>query len=201
MGAQSAPEQPGDALVVIAAELRAEETVISDHVVEPTTRPILAPFIALGPRCQAAPREYALVIESIREGYLLHYGEPRIIRGADEDLALLAGDHLYALGLERLARLGDLEAVRELADLISLCALLGAEGREDAAAVWMASATAVAAGGSDEHEVAKSALRRGEETAAPALRAEARARAEAAGLGEALGEVAEAIEFAADVSA
>ena len=44
--------------------------------------------------------------------------------GADADLALLAGDYLYALGLERLAALGDLEAVRELSDLISLSAQL-----------------------------------------------------------------------------
>ena len=41
---------------------------------------------------------------------------------ADPDLRLLAGDHLYAFGLVRLASIGDLEAVDELADLISLCA-------------------------------------------------------------------------------
>ena len=38
----------------------------------------------------------------------------------DPDLALLLGDQLYALGLARLAELGDLDAVAELADLISL---------------------------------------------------------------------------------
>ena len=47
---------------------------------------------------------------------------------ADPDLALLAGDRLYALGLERLVALGDLEAVRELADVIALCSLLVARG-------------------------------------------------------------------------
>ena len=41
----------------------------------------------------------------------------------DADLRLLAGDALYALGLSRLAEAGDLEAVAELADLISLSAL------------------------------------------------------------------------------
>ena len=45
-----------------------------------------------------------------------------MVAGADRDLALLAGDYLYALGLERLAALGDLDAVRELSDLISLAA-------------------------------------------------------------------------------
>ena len=62
------------------------------------------------------------MVEAVREGYLLHYGEPRMLAGHDPDLALLAGDYLYALGLERLAALGDPEAVRELSDLISLCA-------------------------------------------------------------------------------
>ena len=62
----------------------------------------------------------------------------------EPDLALLAGDHLYALGLERLAGLGDLEAVRELADLISLCAVLHADGAADertTRALWLAAAS------------------------------------------------------------
>jgi len=185
IGGQSAPERGADALAAITAKLREEDTVISDHVVESAEAPVLASFVALGPRCKSAPEEYAFVIEAIREGYLLHYGQPRIVAGADSDLALLAGDHLYAMGLERLARLGDLETVRELADLISLGAQLGGEGRE-AAALWIASATAIAAGGSDEHEAAKAALRRGEEAAAARLQAEARARAGKAGLAEAL---------------
>ena len=58
----------------------------------------------------------------ILEGSLLHYGAPRVVRAEDPDLALLLGDQLYALGLSRLAALGDLEAVAELADLISLLA-------------------------------------------------------------------------------
>ena len=49
--------------------------------------------------------------------------------GMDDDLRLLAGDALYALGLTRLAETGDLEAVAELADLISLCAQAQAESR------------------------------------------------------------------------
>ena len=57
----------------------------------------------------------------------------------DEDLRLLAGDSLYALGLERLAASGDLEAVAELADLISLCAFAHAEGRPELAdELWAA---------------------------------------------------------------
>ena len=47
-----------------------------------------------------------------REGYELHYGAPAVVVSADDpDLALLAGDRLYALGLRELAAAGDLEAI------------------------------------------------------------------------------------------
>jgi hypothetical protein len=71
------------------------------------------------------------VIEAVREGYLLHYGESRLIAGHDPDLALLAGDYLYALGLDRLAALGDTDAVAVLSELIARCAQFHAEGRGD----------------------------------------------------------------------
>jgi hypothetical protein len=83
--------------------------------------------------------DYELVIELIREGYLVHYGAGRMVRTEDPDLALLAGDRLYALGLARLAALGDLDAVTELADLIALCAQAHAAGEpESAEAAWAA---------------------------------------------------------------
>ena len=82
------------------------------------------------PAPRPRPAEYALVVEAVREGYLLHYGEPRLLAGHDSDLGLLAGDYLYALGIERLAALGDTEAVLVLADLISACAHHHAEGSE-----------------------------------------------------------------------
>jgi hypothetical protein len=69
------------------------------------------------------------VLEAVREGYLLHYGRPRELGGADDDLKLLGGDTMYALGLARLAEEGDLEAVTVLADLISACAQAESEGR------------------------------------------------------------------------
>ena len=46
---------------------------------------------------------YAAVLAAIREGYEQHYGEGRVLRTEDRDLALLAGDRLYALGLALLA--------------------------------------------------------------------------------------------------
>ena len=75
----------------------------------------LGVIAAAGPRAAAAPGEYAFVVEAVREGYLLHYGEPRLLAGHDDDLALLAGDYLYALGIDRLAALGDTAAVAVLA--------------------------------------------------------------------------------------
>jgi hypothetical protein len=81
------------------------------------------------------------VLEAVYEGYLMHYGEPRAYAGMEEDLRLLAGDALYALGLSRLAEAGDLVAVAELSDLISGAAQAHAEGRPEAAeALWAASA-------------------------------------------------------------
>jgi hypothetical protein len=99
---------------------------------------------ASGPRARGHADEYELLLEFIREGSLLHYSEPRVLTVADPDLALLLGDQLYALGLERLARLGDLEAVGELGRLISL--LAQAHLRRDEAladALWQAGTVAV----------------------------------------------------------
>ena len=86
----------------------------------------------------AAPSDVrSFVLEAIREGYRLHYADGDVVRTEDRDLALLAGDRLYALGLARLAEAGDLEAVRVLADLISECAQAHAENApERADAAW-----------------------------------------------------------------
>src|SRR3954453_18018171 len=156
------------ALNELAVQLRGEKSVISPHVRDPDGQvPALGILVAGGPRAAEAPAEYAVLFESIREGYLLHYSRPRVVNGADEDLALLAGDYLYARGLERLAALGDLEAVRELSDLISLVAQLhagtdGVAAADDGApALWLASAITVAAGAPAGHGDAKAALREG----------------------------------------
>jgi hypothetical protein len=69
------------------------------------------------------------VVEAVYEGQLLHHGRPRLYAAMDDDLRLLAGDALYALGLARLAQAGDLDAVAELADLISRSAQAHVEGR------------------------------------------------------------------------
>jgi hypothetical protein len=193
---------PEAALETLAGLLRDEETVVSAHVVEPAARPALGELAASGPRAAEARAEYALLFEAIREGYLLHYGEPRLIDGADPNLRLLTGDYLYALGLERLAERGDLAAVRELADLISLCAQLhaAAEGAGEPAAVpalWLASAVTVAAGGDEGHERGKAGMRSGDPEAADQLLASAHRAADREGIGAALAAAADSIGFAA----
>ena len=57
---------------------------------------------------------FALGLETIYEGYLCHYGRPRLFDPADDELALLLGDYLYAHGLVRVAATGSVEAVAEL---------------------------------------------------------------------------------------
>jgi hypothetical protein len=188
---------PGDALRELAAELRRDGSVISPHVAEPGDEPALGLLAAAGPRAASAPGAYALVVESVREGYLLHYGEPRLISGADPDLALLAGDYLDALGLRQLAGMGDLEAVRELSDLISLCSQLHAPAGDapEAPALWLASTLAVGVGSPPGHAEAKRALREGRPDAAELLAASAREAAAGAGLDAALGRASDSIGF------
>lgn len=129
---------------------------------------------AAGPRTAGRGAEYELLVEMILEGARLHYGPQRIVRTEDPDLALLVGDQLYALGLARLAALGDLEAVSELADVISLVAQAqAASDPELADAVWEAGAVAVGWGASEQHLAAKRLARAGDPRAPDALRAAA----------------------------
>ena len=101
---------------------------------------------------------FALGLETIYEGYLLHYGKPRLFAPADRDTALLLGDYLYAHGLVRIADHGDVDAVADLAALISFCAQLRAEGKDGDGPAWAATAAllghAPLASGRDAREVA-----------------------------------------------
>ena len=118
------------ALQRIAETLRAEGGLLAGAVVDPApgTPAPLGDRVTQGPRVAADPEEYAFVVEAVREGQLIHGGTSRIIATDDTDLALLAGDRLYALGLSRLAERGDLEAVEALAEVIALCARARASG-------------------------------------------------------------------------
>jgi hypothetical protein len=150
-------------------------------------REAFGPMVAAGERGRRDPGEYGLLVESIFEGYLLHYRRGRIVRPADADLRLLAGDFLYALGLSRLARLGDLTATSELADLIALCAHVHSavqdegEAAELAGGVWSLCSLAVATGPWPAGEEAKT-LVRGEPTAARVAQETANRRASETGM-------------------
>jgi hypothetical protein len=129
---------------------------------------------AAGPRAAGRREEYELLVEAIYEGYLLHYGTPRVVRVRDADLRLLAGDRLYAVGLARLVAVGDTAAVAELADTITLSSLAqGAGDGELAEAVWDAGARAVGWGSSESHRRAKELVSAGSPEALEAMRTSA----------------------------
>ena len=67
--------EPAGALEALGVWLRAQQTPISPFVVESREQPTLGIAAAGGRAAAAAPAQYALVIEAVREGYLLHYGE------------------------------------------------------------------------------------------------------------------------------
>ena len=89
---------------------------------------------------------FARGLETIYEGYLLHYGRPRRYVDVEGEAALVLGDYLYAQGLARIASLGDVAAVYDLAELISLCAQLRADDRPGDGAAWAASAALLGQG-------------------------------------------------------
>jgi hypothetical protein len=120
-----------------------------------------------------ADERFAVGLETIYEGYLVHYGTPRLFAPADPDAALLLGDYLYAHGLVRIADAGDVAAVSDLSELISLCSQLRAENAEGDGALWAATAALLGSGAALDE--ARSALRlRGD---ASALEAAARSAA------------------------
>ena len=92
---------------------------------------------------QFCDEPYAIGMETIYEGYLCHYGRPRLFAPADNELALLLGDYLYAHGLVRVAATGSVGAVIQLAELISICSRLRAEGEEGDAEAWLGAAVAL----------------------------------------------------------
>src|SRR5438132_9706151 len=115
------PISTADLWDTIAAEAEAESQLWTSALRprdEQEREPVFSPL---------AESRYALGVETIYEGYLLHYGRARLFSPEDDDTALLLGDYLYAHGLVRVERVGSVEAVDDLAELIALCAYLQAE--------------------------------------------------------------------------
>jgi hypothetical protein len=127
---RSPTSSPPDLWETIADEATAESPLWAESLRPRAERQQEAVFSPL------AASRLATGIETIYEGYLVHYGTPRLFAPSDRDTALLLGDYLYAHGLVRIAALGDVEAVRELAELIADCAHLRADGADGDGMAW-----------------------------------------------------------------
>jgi hypothetical protein len=124
----------------IAAEAAAESPLWAEALL-PEAEQVREPVFS-----RLAPAEHALGLETIYEGYLVHYGRSRLFSPPDPDAALLLGDYLYAHGLVRVAETGDVAAVADLAELISLCSQARADGGNGDGAAWAATAASLGAG-------------------------------------------------------
>jgi hypothetical protein len=129
-----------DVWQAIAEEASAESPLWAEALRSEAEREHLPVFSPLG------EARYALGLETIYEGYLLHYGRPRLFEPADRHTSLLLGDYLYAHGLVRIAAHEDVDAVADLAALISLCAQLRADGSPGDGAAWAAAAALLGRG-------------------------------------------------------
>ena len=150
----------------IATIAAGESPLWGEALRPPGEREAVAVF---SPLCE---RRFAAGVETIYEGYLSHYGRPRLFAPADSDTALLLGDYLYAHGLVRIAETRDVGAVRDLAELISLCAQARAEGGAGDDAAWAATAALL---GGDALDDAREALRQRRDAAPLELAARAAA--------------------------
>jgi hypothetical protein len=132
----------------LATEAAAESQLWGEALrAEPEREGVFGPLV---------PDRFALGLETIYEGYRVHYGRPRLFAPADDETALLLGDYLYAHGLVRIAATGELDAVAALAELISTCAHLRAEQVSGDGDAWLEAVRRL--GGSSRLEDAEAAL-------------------------------------------
>ena len=130
---------------VIADGAARESRLWGDALLPPEERDGAPVFSRL-----VADAGFALGVETIYEGYLLHYGRPRLFAPPDGDVAILLGDALLAHGLVRIAETGSLAAVADLAELLSLCAQARGDGLDGDGAAWAATSALLGRGGLDD---------------------------------------------------
>jgi hypothetical protein len=134
----------------ISSAARAESPVWGRALREAADwEPVFSPLV---------PEPLALGLETVYEAYLVHYGSPRLFHAVDDDDAVLLGDYLYAHGLVRIAEAGGVPAVAVLAELISRCAALRADGAGGDGDAWVEAARAL--GGSPAPDEVERALAR-----------------------------------------
>jgi hypothetical protein len=133
-----------DAFAEIAEGAAGESSVWAAALLPSHERQLVAVFSTL------APPELALGLETVYEAYLTHYGTPRLFEAGDADEAILLGDYLYAHGLVRIAEAGGVEAVAVLADLISRCAALRADGEHGDGEAWVEAARTLGGAATDD---------------------------------------------------
>jgi len=135
----------------IVGEASDESALWAEALLPADTRLLVPVFSPL------AAERFRTGLETIYEGYLVHYGTPRLFAPADPDAALLLGDYLYAHGLVRIASGGEVDAVSDLSELISLTSQLRAEEADGDGVLW--AATAALLGADAGLEAARAALR------------------------------------------
>jgi hypothetical protein len=127
----------------IHAALADDDPLLAETLISPEEVPTGGPTDELQDDIDSRLR---LGVEAIREGHLLHWGEGRLVRTIDPDLALLAGDRLYALGLESVAATCDRSAIASLSNLIKASAEAMATASADVSeAEWSASCKRIGA--------------------------------------------------------
>jgi hypothetical protein len=141
-----------DPFAVIAADAASESSVWGASLRPADEREPVPIFSAL------APEALVVGVETIYEAYLVHYGTPRLFDAPDVDEAVLLGDYLYAHGLVRIAEAGGVGAVATMAELISRCAALRADGVDGDGEAWVDAARAL--GGEPDPDAVAGALER-----------------------------------------
>lgn len=135
----------------IRRKVGADNALFSERLKPESTMPDSAGFSDLfmeASDCEAQTgSSIRLAIEYIFESYLLHYGESRLLGPDDGNFHLLAGDYMYARGLEAIASLDDLACVKALAELVRLCAFIHCEKLDPslAAKAWAITTLGLAA--------------------------------------------------------